>query len=81
MMTKVKMSFHETIIIILSVRLGSDESTSSSCPVKYIMLLIYLQILPVVMSAKGQILGILVLVSVKSIEIIIIHKIFKGQRF
>jgi len=31
MMTKVNMSFHETIIIILSVRLGSDESMSSNC--------------------------------------------------
>lgn len=38
MMTKVNKSFHETIIIILSVRLGSDESTSSSCLGKYIIL-------------------------------------------
>ena len=38
MMTKVKMSFHETIIIILSDRLESDESMSPDCPVKYIIL-------------------------------------------
>nr|DAH53991.1 MAG TPA: hypothetical protein [Caudoviricetes sp.] len=38
MMTKVNRSFHETIIIILSVRLGSDENTSPDYPGKYIIL-------------------------------------------
>lgn len=42
-MTKAKMSFHVTIIIILSVRLGSDESTSTGCPVKYIVFRTYSQ--------------------------------------
>ena len=49
MMTKVNKSFHETIIIILSVRLGLDESTSFSylgkCIIlsKYIIQLILIQ--------------------------------------
>jgi hypothetical protein len=41
MMTKVNKSFHETIIIILSVRLGSDESMSPGCLGKYIILSMY----------------------------------------
>ncbi len=38
MIINVSKSFHETIIITLSVRLRSDENTSPGYPVKYIML-------------------------------------------
>lgn len=37
MIIKVNRSFHETINIILSVRLGMNESTSPDCPGKYII--------------------------------------------
>lgn len=40
MITKVNKSFQETIIIILSVRLGSDESTSPNHLSKCIALLV-----------------------------------------
>ena len=40
MITKVNRSFHETINIIFSVRLGMNESTSPDCPGKYMILVI-----------------------------------------